>query len=95
MEPAELMTPEEAMDAQAVAPEVDSGEPNVVSAPPASECAEPPVPAAPRVYQTRRPAARIAPPILENRVPGVNVSRQLYEMAGFPRDQAIGSVGAR
>jgi hypothetical protein len=85
--------PEEAADTQVIAPEIQGDEPDVVSAPPACEVKEAPVPPAPRVRQTRRPAPRIAPPILEHRMPGVSVSRQAYEMAGFSRDQQIGSAG--
>lgn len=62
-------------------------------APQACEKKEPAAAPARVVRQPRRPAPRIAPPVLEHRVPGVNVSRQAYEMAGFPRDQQIGSAG--
>lgn len=86
----DAVIPEEFVDAQAAAPAVER-EPVA----PVRESREPVVVAAPRAQPVRRPAPRIAPPILEQRVPGVNVSRQVYEMAGFPRDQHVGSAGMR
>jgi len=89
----DMPIPEEPVQAQAVVPVVEETPADVQPAAPVCETREPVAPAPRRAPQIRRPAARIAPPILEHRVPGVSVSRQVYEMAGFPRDQLIGSAG--
>lgn len=89
----DMPMPEEPMQAQAAAPVVEETPADVQSAAPVRQAREPVAPAPRRAPQIRRPATRVAPPILEHRVPGVSVSRQAYEMAGFRRDQLIGSAG--
>ena len=82
--------------AQVAAPMIEDAEPGIQAASPAGgDQTRPPPRTARRTYEYRRPVARIAPPPYENRGPGINVSRQLYEMAGFPRDQQVGSVNIR
>ncbi|MBP8912453.1 MAG: hypothetical protein KBI32_13220 [Phycisphaerae bacterium] len=82
--------PQESVDPQAAAPAV---EPEPVA--PVRQSREPAVASVPRAEPIRRVAPRMAPPLVEQRVPGVNVSRQVYEMAGFARDQHVGSAGIR
>jgi len=87
--PEATMEPQAAASAEAQEQDATAVEP----APQACEKKEPAAAPARVVQQPRRPAPRIAAPVLEHRVPGVSVSRQAYDMAGFPRDQHVGSAG--
>jgi hypothetical protein len=74
----------------------ENAEPVAETAPVACESLAPQVQAAPTVGTPRQPAARTSPARrYPNRGPGINVSRQLYEMAGFTRDQQVGSINLR
>ncbi len=96
-EPADVPVPEEPAEAQAAAAEPvrEDEESGIQADPPVCESKTPAPRMASPAYQNRRPVGRIAPSTYRNRGPGINVSRQLYEMAGFPRDQQVGAVNIR
>jgi len=92
---AEMPIPDEPPTAQVIPPIAEEDELGIQATLPAYESREPAVQAPASAYEYQRPAARMAPPRYENRGPGINVSRQLYDMAGFTRGQQVGSVNVR
>lgn len=92
---AKALFPGEPMETQTVPPVAEDTRADSPAEPSGLETKESAVPAASPAYQSRRPVARPAPGRYQNRGPGINVSRQLYEMAGFTRDQQVGGVNVR